>query len=268
MRTRRCLRFTRLKLTSHLSAALLAGLALLLGAGVAAAHISITPADALPGTNVTFSVRVPTEQESPTVRVRIEFPAGVTVSRFQPKPGWQRTVERDGSGRITSATWSGGQIQNGEFEDFVFIARTPADAGALRFRAFQTYGAGETVEWINEAGPRPAPVVNVRAAAASSAAVDDHGQAVSPATPGAAGAAPAATGAATGSSGASTARPTVSASSAPGTAESVQAGSGSDLPLFVALGSGAIALVSLALAVVALVRRPADPAVTASGRAG
>src|SRR5688500_9266063 len=232
-----------------------------MSAGAAAAHISITPAEAPPGANVTFSLRVPTEQESATVRVRVEFPAAVTVSRFQPKPGWQRTVERDGSGRITSATWSGGQIMTGEFDDFTFIARTPAEAGALRFRSFQTYAAGETVEWINEAEPRPAPVVNVRAAAASSAS-DDHGQAVAPV----AGAVPATTQASVGAAGAATVRP---AATAPGVqAETAErGGGGSDLPLIVALGSGVLALASLALAALALMRKPGETGAAASNRA-
>ncbi|HXI18529.1 MAG TPA: hypothetical protein VNM48_19360 [Chloroflexota bacterium] len=51
------------------------------------------------------------------------FPAGVTVARFQPKPGWQRA----GTGRIAATTWSGGRIENGEFDEFVFIARTPQE---------------------------------------------------------------------------------------------------------------------------------------------
>ena len=251
MRSTRIWRFSRLKLTSHFSAALLAALALLLSAGAAAAHISITPADAQPGTNVTFSVRVPTEQDSPTVRVRVEFPAGVTVSRFQPKPGWQRAEERDGSGRISSATWTGGQIQASEFDDFVFQARTPTEAGTVRFRAFQTYGNGNTVEWINAADPGLAPSVNVRAAAATTAATGEHGQAVAPATTAGASSASAA------AQSTEAARVSVSAAAASQAAGSAQ--SGSDLPLFVALGSGAIALVSLALAAMALLRRPADP---------
>ena len=260
-------------LSSRFTAVVLAVVALLMSAGAAAAHIGIQPAEAPPNTNTVFTARVPNEQDSPTVRVRIEFPAGVTVSRFQPKPGWQRADERDGSGRITAATWTGGQIGVGEFDDFVFQARTPAEAGTVRFRSFQTYGNGNTVEWINPTDPGLAPSINVRAAAANTAATDDHGQAAAPATAGTTGAASPTT-AASGTGGASgaaataaVARPTVSASSA---AVETTTQTGSDLPLFVALGAGAIALVSLALAAMALMRRPAEAegtSTTVSGHA-
>ena len=245
-------------------------LALVLAAGGAAAHVSIRPAAAPPNTNETFSVRVPTEKASPTVRVRIEFPAGVTVSRFQPKPGWQRADERDGTGRIAATTWSGGRIENGEFDEFVFIARTPQDAGTLRFRAFQTYGDGETVEWVNNADPGAAPVLEVRAASQSTSASGEHGQTAATSV------APATTGAPAATSAASTPAPTaraatpgspagVGAQSAQG-AQSVQAAgtssgmppsSGSDLPLFIALGSGVVALIAAAMASIALARKPA-----------
>src|SRR5574341_1637626 len=93
-----------------LAALALALLALALGAGTVAAHVGVTPREVRPATSETFTVRVPTEQETATIRVRMEFPDGVTVSRFQPKPGWQRQVERDGAGRITAVIWSGGRI--------------------------------------------------------------------------------------------------------------------------------------------------------------
>jgi len=236
-------------------------LALLLAAGGAAAHVSIRPAAAPPNTNETFSVRVPTEKASPTVRVRIEFPAGVTVSRFQPKPGWQRADERDGTGRIAATTWSGGRIENGEFDEFVFIARTPQDAGTLRFRAFQTYGDGETVEWVNNADPGAAPVLEVRAASQSTSASVEHGQtaptSVAPApatTP-----APTARAATPGSPagvGAQSAQGAQSVQAA-GTSSGMPPSSGSDLPLFIALGSGVVALIAAAMASIALARKPA-----------
>ena len=263
-------------LSSRFTAALLAVVALLMSAGAAAAHIGLQPAEAPPNTNTVFTARVPNEQDSPTVRVRIEFPAGVTVSRFQPKPGWQRADEKDGSGRITAATWTGGQIGVGEFDDFVFQARTPAEAGTVRFRSFQTYGNGNTVEWINPTDPGLAPSINVRAAAANTTATGDHGQAAAPAT----GGAPAATAAATSALGATAAATAAAGSAANAAAAATRAAgagsaaagaqTGSDLPLFVALGSGAIALLSLALAAMALMRRPAEAggtSTTVSGRA-
>lgn len=214
----------------------------------ASAHVGVLPREAAPNTNQTFTVRVPNEQDAPTVEVRIEFPANLTVSRFQPKPGWQREAEQDSSGRIIAVTWSGGLINAGEYDDFTFIARTPAEAGPLSFKAYQTYQGGEVVEWINGEGQdRPAPVVTVQAAAASGAAGAnvEHG---APATT--AEAAPSVAAAPAGSS-AATADASTGAATNAGAADA----GGSDLPLFASLGALVIALIALALSGVAVFGR-------------
>lgn len=199
-------------------------------AGLAHAHVTVLPREVPPDSSQTFTVRVPTEKEEPTVRVRIEFPAGLVVSRFQPKGGWSRQVERDGQQRITAVTWSGGQIAPDEYEDFAFIGRTPREPGALAFKAYQSYQGGETVEWVNAEGEeRPAALVAVKAAVTSTE--DPEGlQGLQP------GAKP----------GGPTEGPRVA---------SAQTG-GSDLPLIIALASGVLALIAVILAGVALATRP------------
>jgi YD repeat-containing protein len=238
-----------------LTALLMALLAFVLGAGNAAAHVGVQPAEPRPATSETFTVRVPTERADATVRVRVVFPDGLTVSRFQPKAGWQREVERDGSGRITAATWSGGRIEPNEYDDFLFIARTPAETGPLAFKAYQTYAGGETVEWVNPGEPGPAPVVNVKPAAAAGAAanpsIENAGQ-PAPAAGAALATAPAAAAAA-------------AAAGAHAAAASEGATGGSDLPLFAAFAALALALIATAMAGVALSRRPAPAGVPAAG---
>ncbi|HEU5318338.1 MAG TPA: YcnI family protein [Chloroflexota bacterium] len=227
--------------------------AVLLAVGSAAAHVTVQPPQAVPNASQIFTVRVPTEKDEPTVRVRVEFPNGLTVSRFQPKPGWTRTMDRDSSGRITAVTWSGGRIEPAEFEDFIFQARTPEAAGKLAFRALQTYLSGETVEWVDaESGARPAAIVEVRAAAGAAGAADDHGQTV-PAT----GAAPAPA-ATVGAAGAAPAvRPAATAGGVGmsiGSEDVAVSAGASDLPLFVAIAAVALGLISIALSAVALAR--------------
>ena len=241
-----------------LAALLTALLAFVLGAGSAAAHVGVQPAEPRPATSETFTVRVPTERDVATTSVRVVFPGGLTVSRFQPKAGWQREIERDGSGRITAATWSGGRIEPAEYDDFVFIARTPNEAGPLSFKAYQTYASGETVEWVNPGEPGPAPVVNVKpvAAAAGAAAnpsIENAGQ------PAAAAGAARATGAG--------AAPATAAAGAPAAAAAAPgaAAGGADLPLFAAFAALALALIATAMAGVALSRRPAPAGAPAGG---
>lgn len=220
---------------------ILAILASLLAVGVARAHVTVNPDEVAPGTNLTFSVRVPTEKEEPTVSVRIEFPATLTVSRFQPKAGWQREVEKDASGRIAAVTWSGGTIAADEYEDFTFAARTPEETGPLVFKAYQTYQGGETVEWVNEEGQdNPAPIAQIQAAPVAGqpegiGSIEGTAQALASAE-----AAPAVT---VGTAGSETTAATASPAAA------------SDLPLFIALGALVIALLALALATAAFARR-------------
>ena len=188
----------------------------------------------------------------------MEFPNGMTVSRFQPKPGWQREIERDASGRITAVVWSGGKIEPAEYEDFFFIARTPQETGKLAFKAYQSYEGGETVEWVNDAEPRPAPAVTIRAAAAPlHGRQSQHRESGSGAGRG---------GAAAGAAAALPAppRPPGRPPPPPGArlrhlpAPAAAQNGGSDLPLFAALVAVALALLATAMAGVALSRGAAD----------
>ena len=225
----------------------LALLGALLAVGVASAHVTVNPRVVAANSFAAFTVRVPTERDVPTTGVRIEFPAELTVSRFQPKPGWQREVEKNQAGAITAVSWSGGQIAPDEYDEFSFQARTPAEAGTLVFKAYQTYAGGETVAWIDgEEGEAPAPVVEVEAAASTAQAagtVED----------------PAATTAAPGAAEGVQTEVTMAsvAGGVPGGIAGETTSGGSDLPLFVALGSLVVAVLSLALSAVALARRRA-----------
>ncbi len=132
--------------------------------GSVQAHITLDPAEAPAGGFVKYTVRVPTERDVPTVRIRVEFPAGVVVSRFLPKEGWQRQVEKDSSGRVTAVTWSGGNLGPDEFEEFAFLARNPSTPGKIVWKAYQTYQDGTVVEWTGpESSDRPAPVTMLTA---------------------------------------------------------------------------------------------------------
>lgn len=198
--------------------------AVVLSLGVVYAHVSVEPSQVPPNSSQTFRVRVPTERNVATVQVRVEFPAGLTVSRFQPKPGWTREVERDSQQRITAVTWSGGRIEPGEFEEFVFIARTPAEEGTLLFKAWQTYEGGETVAWVNTEEPNPAARVEVRRVGSTAAMVTEEEHAEDEVT-------------------------VTTAQEAPA--------SSSGLPLFLSLVSLVVALAALVLAFVAVVRQRA-----------
>jgi uncharacterized protein YcnI len=122
---------------------------------VASAHVTISPREIVTKGGGTFIVNVPTEKPVPTVKIRVEFPEGMRVSRVRAKAGWTVQAERDTSKAITALTWSGGKIGPDEFDEFAFTARVNAPPSQLAIKAYQTYEGGEVVAWTNTDMPTP-----------------------------------------------------------------------------------------------------------------
>lgn len=140
----------------------------------AAAHVTVQPDEAATEAFARFVVRVPNERDdAATVKVEVQLPEELVSVSFQPSPGWRRTVERRPRSApvevfgeqvddyIASVTWEGGRIEPGEFEEFGFSARTPAEATTLVFPALQTYERGEVVRWTGPADAEE-PAARVR----------------------------------------------------------------------------------------------------------
>ncbi len=146
-----------MKLRKSLLTAAAAALAL---APTAMAHVTMNPDKAPADSFSRFSLRVPTEENVPTVKVSIQLPVGLNEVTFQTKPGWKRVR----SGRIV--TWSGGQIGVGEFDEFGLSIHLPNTPGkVLVFPATQTYANGKVVHWIGAlTSDEPAPHVAIEAA--------------------------------------------------------------------------------------------------------
>lgn len=140
-------------------------------AGVAWAHVTVSPEEVSPGDFETLTLNVPTEKEIPTTEVRVEVPEDFTVSGVQPVPGWEHEFEEQG-GVTRAIVWSGGEIGAREFQQFLISAQTPEEAGEYAWPATQTYQDGSVVEWT---GPpdsdNPASVIQV----ASSGSEGGHG---------------------------------------------------------------------------------------------
>lgn len=179
----------RTSLTRLATAAAIATASLALAAP-AWAHVTIQPPSATAGSFATLAVKVPNERPAPTTSVQIVFPENHPIAyvSVEPIPGWTTTVEKrtlatpieaEGS-KITevvsSVTWSGGRIGEGEFQQFMISAGPlPTDTDSLEFKAIQTYENGEVVRWIEptpksgEEPERPAPVLEL-----SEGSADDH----------------------------------------------------------------------------------------------
>ena len=113
-------------------------------APAALAHVTVQPNEAVVGSFSRFVVRVPTERDVPTTKVKVLLPPLAFVS-FEPKEGWKRTVEmveldepivvfgEEVTEAVGSVTWSGGTIGPGEFDEFGFSARMPDAEETLEF---------------------------------------------------------------------------------------------------------------------------------------
>jgi uncharacterized protein YcnI len=176
-----------------LAAAAAAGGALVLFAGPASAHVTVSaPAGAEPGGFATLVFNVPNERsDATTTSVQVAMPedAPLAFVSVEPVPGWTVDVEKttldqplqsDEGDEITEAvssvTWSGGSIGDGQFQQFSISAGPlPEDADSLRFPAVQTYSDGEEVRWIEdtpeggEEPEHPAPVLELTASSDSDA---------------------------------------------------------------------------------------------------
>ena len=139
---------------------LAASIAALAAASAASAHVTMNPEKAPADSFTRFALRVPTEEDVPTVEVSVQMPAGLDEVTFQPKAGWKRTQ----SGRIV--TWSDGQIGVDEFDEFGLSVHLPNTPGkVLVFPATQTYANGKVVHWIGAlTSDEPAPHVTLEAA--------------------------------------------------------------------------------------------------------
>jgi uncharacterized protein YcnI len=167
--------------TLTITAALAAALAL---PAVAAAHVTVQPAQAPAGGFARLDVRVPNEDPSKaTAKVEVQMPPGFAEASYEPVPGWRVAVAKrrlavpvktDEGDTLTEEvsrltfTATGNGIEPGQFRDFGLSVGLPdRPVGTkLTFKALQTYAGGKVVRWIGAPGSaEPAPQVELVSAA-------------------------------------------------------------------------------------------------------
>jgi uncharacterized protein YcnI len=166
--------------------------AVVLFAGPAMAHITVTPDSVPAGSTDVLTFHVPNEEaHADTVKVDVQIPTNHPIAQFlvQPVPGWTFTVKNvklakpivtdDGSfsQAVSEVIWSGGRISPGQFQSFTISADPmPTGERQVAFKAIQTYSNGDVVRWIDLSQPgqpdpaHPAPVVTLTTARAPAAA--------------------------------------------------------------------------------------------------
>ncbi|MEU9604032.1 YcnI family protein [Streptomyces sp. NPDC048057] len=166
-----------------------AGVASVLLAGPAAAHVSVQPqGEAARGGYATVFVKVPNERDNAsTVKLELNLPTEhpMTSVMPQPVPGWRAEVTKTKLAKpltvhgkqvteaVSKVTWTadGSKIGPGQFQQFpLSLGPLPEKADQVVFKALQTYDNKEVVRWIEaaeEGGAEPespAPVLELAAA--------------------------------------------------------------------------------------------------------
>lgn len=136
--------------------------ALVLISSMASAHITLEVGEAVAGSTYKAVLKVPHGcAGSPTVKLRVRIPAGVSNVKPQPKPGWDLTVTKgeliepatgEHGGQVSEGVreimWSGGKLPDDFYDEFVFIASLPATPGVtLYFPVVQDCENG-SAHWI------------------------------------------------------------------------------------------------------------------------
>jgi uncharacterized protein YcnI len=133
--------------SSRFQALLICTALALVMAQIAYSHIRINPTQSTFGAREKYTMRVPNEKQSPTIRVEGEFPAGLEVYDFEFKPGWKIDFKKDEKGKIVGATWTG-KIAPYEFVEFGMLAINPkAGDSNMLWKFHQYYEDGSKEEF-------------------------------------------------------------------------------------------------------------------------
>jgi len=165
---------------------------LVLGVGVASAHVTVSSPDAAAGNFGKLVFRVPNESDTAsTVRLRIQLPTDAPFASVntQPVPGWSATLTRtqldppvtdDDGKEVTQAVSvvdfvadAGAGIRPDQFQEFALSVGPFPKTDSLGFSVVQTYSDGTESAWIEptvDGQPEPvhpAPVLSLTGASSS-----------------------------------------------------------------------------------------------------
>jgi uncharacterized protein YcnI len=149
---------------------------IMLFAGIASAHVTVFPKEAIQGSYEKFTVRVPSEQDTPTMKVEVKIPETVEISRTMPLSGWKSELTKDANGKVTSVIWTATAegLTSTEFGEFSMQGKVDKAATSIVWKAVQTYKDGSIVEWIgDEKSDHPASVTTVKAVPANATVAAD-----------------------------------------------------------------------------------------------
>ena len=126
---------------------------LLLSGCVAAAqaHVTLEYQVALPSTSYKATFKVGHGcGSSPTRQLAVDIPAAMQGAHPMPKAGWRIDLEKSGE-RVTRVTWTAktadDKLPSSHYDEFVLVARTPAQAGPVYWPVAQVCDEGRG-DWV------------------------------------------------------------------------------------------------------------------------
>jgi len=149
---------------------------------VASAHVAVVPAQSEAGGWERYTILVPTEKASPTVRIVLKLPTGMDVVAVESKPGWQGSYNPFPIG-AAQVEWKGGRIPENEFVSFEFLAWNPPAARVIRWEATQWYDDGTNDRWGGAADPEHASQTTLQAGSGAAKGMHRHGAAADKKSP-------------------------------------------------------------------------------------
>jgi uncharacterized protein YcnI len=145
------------KIAKNLSKISLATILILsLFSSIASAHVEVTPKTSPTGEEETYTMKVPSEKDIPTTKITLKLPKGVEFDSYQLVPGWNFTTQKDSKGEVTSISFetTGEGILPEQFQQFIFAAKNPDQAGQVAWDVYQYYKDGSIVEWTGDEGSK------------------------------------------------------------------------------------------------------------------
>lgn len=127
--------------------------------GVAHSHVTLDVGETKPGSYYRGALKVPHGCDGEATRsIRVQIPEGVIGVKPMPKPGWTLTVQKGAYAKtyeshgkpvtegVKEITWSGSELADEFYDEFVFTGFVTADLAAgqqIYFPTFQACTKGE-----------------------------------------------------------------------------------------------------------------------------
>lgn len=135
-------------------------------------QVSVRPTTVVPAQHERYAVQVANPIDTAIVAVRVAVPDAITILGVDAPVGWTARVTPGTDSSARTVTWEGGSLARGEFREFAFLGRLPADARreTLVLPVALRFAGGTERRWGGGTGDvAPPPTVAIRGGVAVSA---------------------------------------------------------------------------------------------------